>query len=169
MTPQEFKIELLPLKNKLFGFALRLLNNRQEAEDVVQEVYLKVWEMKGGFDKYKNKKAVLMTMTRNRCLDILKSKKHNDLSLNTNYNAESGDDVHKMTEQKDMVRQLSKIMNMLPEQQKTVLQLRDVEGMEYDEIVEITGFEMNYIRVNISRGRKKVKELMQKIVSYEMG
>jgi RNA polymerase sigma-70 factor (ECF subfamily) len=74
-----------------------------------------------------------------------------------------------MTEQKDMVRQLSKIMNMLPEQQKTVLQLRDVEGMEYDEIVEITGFEMNYIRVNISRGRKKVKELMQKIVSYEMG
>ncbi len=169
MTLQEFKIELLPLKNRLFGFAMRLLNNREEAEDVVQEVYLKVWEMRNGFDKYKNKHAVLMTMTRNRCLDILKSKKYSDTSLAAGYKLANGDDVYKTTEQKDMVEKINRIMNLLPEQQKTVLQLRDIEGMEYDEITGITGFDANYVRVNLSRARKKVKELMQKMVSYEMG
>jgi RNA polymerase sigma-70 factor (ECF subfamily) len=58
-------------------------------------------------------------------------------------------------------------MNNLPEQQKTIIQLRDVEGYDFDEIKQATGFEINYIRVNLSRGRKKIKEEIQKIHSYE--
>ncbi len=169
MTLKDFKIELLPLKNKLFRFALRLLNNKEEAEDVVQEVYLKVWEMKNIFSKYNNKEAVLMTMTRNKSLDRLKAKGNKAYSLNTQLNVKNNENAYLATEQKDLVYQVKKIMNTLPEQQQTVMHLRDIEGMEYDEIIEITGFDANYIRVNLSRARKKVKKLLQKIEAYEIG
>ena len=75
MTPEEFKTRLLPVKNKLFRFALSLLQNRQEAEDSVQEVYIKMWKMRNDLGKYKSTEALMMTITRNHCLDKLKSKK----------------------------------------------------------------------------------------------
>jgi len=167
MTADEFKLRLLPAKNKLFRLASVLLTNRQEAEDAVQEVYLKMWDMRNDLGKYKSMEALMMTITRNHCLDKLKSKRNKAISLNEEINASVHQDVEQHSEHSDLVQQVKNVLMKLPEQQKTIIHLRDIEGYDYEEIVKITGFDMNYVRVNISRGRKKIRETIEKIQQYD--
>jgi RNA polymerase sigma factor (sigma-70 family) len=167
MTAEEFKSRLLPAKNKLFRLASTLLANRQEAEDAVQEVYLKMWDMRNNLAKYKSTEALMMTITRNHCLDKLKMKKNKALSLNEDLHSTQQHYLERNTEFTDLVQKVKNILLQLPEQQKTIVHLRDIEGYDYEEIVKITGFDMNYVRVNISRGRKKIRETIQKMESYD--
>jgi RNA polymerase sigma-70 factor (ECF subfamily) len=169
MTPEEFKIELLPLKNKLFRVALHLSGQREEAEDVVQEVYLKVWDMRHQLEKYKSVEGLMVTMTRNRCLDGLRRKKNRLLPLKPEIFHRPSDDLQKQTERSDLVQKVKKMMVGLPEQQRTIMHLRDVEGYDFEEISEITGFDGNYIRVNLSRARKKIRLEIEKIEKYGTG
>ncbi len=166
MTPEEFKIELLPLKNKLFRLAWYLIGQREEAEDVVQEVYLKVWNMRHQLGKYKSVEGLMVTMTRNRCLDKLRRKKNRMLPLKPEIFHRSTDDLQQQTERSDLVQKVKKMMMDLPEQQRTIMQLRDVGGYGFEEIAEITGFDGNYIRVNLSRARKKIRLEIEKIEKY---
>ena len=168
MTTEVFKSELLPKKNKLFRLALFLLKNREEAEDTVQEIYLKLWDMRNDLKKYNNIEAVMMAMTRNKCLDKLKTKKEKFGSLNEEINPALLLSPMEESIQKDMVKQVKILMKKLPEQQKTILHLRDVEGYEYNEIKEITGFGYNYIRVNLSRARKTIRESLLKLEKNEL-
>lgn len=167
MTAEEFKSRLLPVKNKLFRLAFTLLSNRQEAEDTVQEVYLKMWNMRNDLVKYKSTEALMVTITRNLCLDKLKSKKNKTISINQTFSIQESNNPEQAAEEMNMVNIVKQIMQQLPVQQKTVIHLRDIEGYDYEEIVKITGFEMNYVRVNISRGRKKIRETIQKMQSYD--
>lgn len=157
----------MPLKNKMFRLAFRLLSNRQEAEDAVQETYLKTWKMRNDLKKYNNVDGLLMTMTRNLCLDKLKSKKNKFSGLDPRFNAADSANPLQQSELSDVVNHVKQLISKLPEQQKTIIQLRDIEGYEFEEILNITGFDLNYVRVNLSRGRKKIKEEIQKIHSYE--
>jgi RNA polymerase sigma-70 factor (ECF subfamily) len=168
MTTEEFKIELLPVKNKLFNLGIRLLNNRQEAEDVVQEVYLKLWKMRDKLNQYKSTEALMVTMTRNLCLDKLKSKSNKFSSLTFELANKSACDPEQYVESSDLLKKVMKVISKLPEQQRTIVHLRDIEGYDYNEIVEMTGLELNYIRVNLSRARKKIRETIQKIQYYEI-
>ena len=168
MTTETFKSELLPKKDKLFRLAVFLLKNREEAEDTVQEIFLKLWDMKERLEKYNNIEAVMMTMTRNRCLDKLKTKREKFGSLNEGINNQTYTSPMEQSIQQDMVKQVKVLMTRLPEQQKTILHLRDVEGYEYNEIQEITGFESNYIRVNLSRARKSIRESLIKLEENEL-
>ncbi len=168
MTTEEFTLKLLPKKDKLFRLAVFLLKNREEAEDTVQEVYLKLWDIKERLEKYNNMEAVMMTMTRNRCLDKLKTKREKFGSLNENINNQPYTSVMEQSVQKDMVMQARRFMDRLPEQQKTIIHLRDVEGYEYEEIKEITGFDLNYIRVNLSRARKSIRTSLIKLEENEL-
>ena len=167
MTAEEFKIELLPAKNKLFRLSMRLLGNRQEAEDTVQEAFLKIWDMRHNLKKYRSKEALLVTMTRNLCLDKLKSKKNKFASLNENINHHISQNPLQISEQSDDVKLVKALIKTLPEQQKTIIHLRDIEGYNYNEILEITGFSLNYVRVNLSRARNKIREHILKIQNYE--
>jgi len=168
MTSEEFKIKLLPLKNKLFRVAYHLTGQYEEAEDVVQEVYLKVWEMRNQLEKYKSVEGLLVTMTRNRCLDGLRKKKKNKTFLlkpeifhrTVSYNLQEQNEVQ------DLAYRVQKMMLELPEQQRTIIHLRDVEGYGFNEIAEMTGFDGNYIRVNLSRARKKIRTEIEKIEKY---
>lgn len=170
MTPEEFKNRLLPIKNKLYRFALSFSNNRQEAEDTVQEVYLKMWDMRKDLKKYRSTEALMMTITKNVSLDKLKGKKNKAISLNEQIAGSVFDEnPERKTEQSDLMKKLKEIIRNLPEQQKTVVHLRDVEGYDFEEIIKITGYDMNYLRVNLSRGRKKIRETMIKIHDYETG
>jgi RNA polymerase sigma factor (sigma-70 family) len=163
MTAEEFKITLLPLKNKLFRLAIRLLDNRQEAEDIVQDVYLKIWKLKNDLGKYKSIEALMMTMTRNMCLDNLKRKSNKFSSLNENMHHSEQVDFSVKEEQKDKVEKVKLLIQNLPEQQKTIIHLRDVEGYDFEEIMKITSYDLNYIRVNLSRARKKIRETINNI------
>ncbi len=167
MTIKEFKINLLPLKNRMFRLSFGLLNNRDDAEDAVQEVMVKIWNMQKKLDDIKNTEAFAMTVTRNYCLDKLKSKKNRFLSLNEDIAKQTETTPYESLETSEMVSTVKKVITQLPEKQRTIVNLRDIQGYNFEEIMEITGWEMNYLRVNLSHGRKRIKETIIKMQQYE--
>ena len=159
----------MPFKDKLYRLAKRLLVSREEAEDATQEILMKLWSKNENIAKYNNVEAFAMTMTKNFCLDRLKSKQAGNLKLvHSNY----GDDnssLQKQVEVKDSLGWVEKIMEELPEQQKMVLQLRDVEEYDFDEIGELLDMKPTAIRVALSRARKTVREKLMQKHSYGIG
>ena len=167
MTVETFKIEVLPMKNKLYRFALRMLRNVPESEDVVQEVMIKLWVRKDKLSAYRSIEAFAMTVTKNLCLDRLKlkSNKTEELTLRNERVTEKTPYVEMETN--DTYKKIRELINLLPEQQRMIIHLRDVEGYAFEEISEIMGLTENTIRVNLSRARKKIREEMIKKYSYE--
>ena len=169
MKQSEFLNVVMPFKDKLFRLAKRLLVSREEAEDATQEILMKLWSKNESIGNYKNVEAFAMTMTKNFCLDRLKSKQASNLKLvHSNY----GDDnasLQKQVETKDSLSWVEKIMEELPEQQKMVLQLRDVEEYDFDEIGELLNMKPTAIRVTLSRARKTVREKLMQKHSYGIG
>ncbi len=168
MDAQEFKERVLPVSQRIFRYANSLLSNEHDAEDVVQEIWLKLWDKREQLGNIKNMEAFAYRMTRNLCLDKIKLKqpKYYDDREEGAYRydeADSSPDPESSLELKDTVERVNQIIGRLPVQQKTLLQMRDVEGLEYEEIADITGLEVNAIRVNISRARKNVRETIQKM------
>ncbi len=165
MNQKEFLNKVMPFKDKVYRLAKRLLVSTDEAEDATQELYLKLWKSKSNLGEYKNIEAYAMTMTKNYCLDQLKSKRASNLSLvHSNY---SGDDsVQGDLEWKDQANMMKQLMNELPEKQRMIVQLRDVENYEFYEIEEILQMEATAIRVNLSRARKTLREKFLKKESY---
>ncbi len=137
MKQAEFLNTVLPFKDKLFRMAKRLLVSTEEAEDATQEILIKLWSKKNKMESYKNVEAFAMTMTKNFCLDRLKSKQAGNLKLvHTNY-TDANTSLQGQLEAKDSINWVERIMEELPEQQKMVLQLRDVEQYEYEEIEKL--------------------------------
>ena len=152
---------VLPIKDNLYRLARRFLISSDEAQDAVQEVFLKLWKNKEAIKKYRSPEAFAYTMTKNYCLDRLKSKQASNLKL-VHTNFENRADLEQHIEAKDGVSLLFKLMETLPEQQKTILHLRDVEQLEFAEIAKITNTSQANVRVALSRARKKIKDLLLK-------
>lgn len=167
MTVETFKIEILPHKHKLFRFAKRLLKNVPDAEDIVQEVFLRLWVRRDSLAEYKSIEAFAMTITKNLCLDKMKSKGYKMEELTIVHQPVSHATPYKSLETTDMFNKIQAIISTLPEQQKMVIHLRDIEGFEFEEIEEIMKINLNTIRVNLSRARKRIKEILQNTYNYE--
>ncbi|QWX85707.1 sigma-70 family RNA polymerase sigma factor [Cellulophaga sp. HaHaR_3_176] len=166
MKQVDFLTIVMPFKDKLFRLAKRLLVSTEEAEDATQEILLKLWAKNNTMEKYNNVEAFAMTMTKNFCLDRLKSKQAGNLKLvHTNYTDENTS-LQKQLEANDSITWVEKIMEELPEQQKLVLQLRDVEEYDYDEIAKMLDMQPTAIRVALSRARKTVREKLVQKHSY---
>lgn len=169
MKQSEFLNVVMPFKDKLYRMAKRLLVSREEAEDATQEVLMKLWTKNEEMDKLKSVEAFAMTMTKNFCLDRLKSKHASNLKLvHSNYRDEKTS-LQKQLEAEDSVEWVGRIMEELPEQQKMVLQLRDVEEYDYDEIAEMLDMKPTAVRVALSRARKAVREKLVEKHSYGIG
>ncbi len=169
MTQSEFLNIVMPFKDKLYRLAKRLLISSEEAEDATQEILMKLWAKKKMIENYKNVEAFAMTMTKNFCLDRLKSKQSNNLKLvHSNY-ADGASSLQKQVESKDSVSWVERIMQELPEQQKMVLQLRDIEEYDFDEISELLEMKPTAVRVTLSRARKTVREKLLQKHSYGIG
>ncbi|MEN1784491.1 MAG: sigma-70 family RNA polymerase sigma factor [Bacteroidota bacterium] len=169
MRHEEFESMIMPFKDKLFRMAKRLLVSTEEAEDATQEVLLKLWSKKAGLSQYNSLEAFAMTMTKNFCLDRLKSKQAAHLKLvHSNYKDESVS-VQRQIEGKDNVSWLEKIMEQLPEAQKIVLQLRDIEDYDFDEIGKLLDMKPTTVRVTLSRARKAVREQLLEKHRYGIG
>ena len=137
MTQSEFLNVVMPFKDKLYRLSKRLLISAEEAEDATQEVLMKLWSKNSNIANYKNVEAFAMTMTKNFCLDRLKSKQSSNLKL-VHSNYEDGNtSLQKQVEARDSISWVEKIMEELPEQQKLVLQLRDVEEYDFKEIADL--------------------------------
>ncbi len=158
MSQERFKAEILPIRDKLFHIAQRILVEEQEAEDAVQEVLLKLWHTRDSLDKYDSPAAFATTVTKNHCLDRLKVKNRQD-SLDESYYARAGtDNPYLQLERRNTEEVLQKIIENLPPLQQAIIKMKDMEEYEVDEIAEITGTNVEAVRVNLSRARKKVRE-----------
>jgi len=155
-----------PVKDKMYRLALRLLTSKESAEDATQEVFLKLWNRNEKIKDYANLEAFAMTVTRNYCLDQLKSKQNSNLKMIHNNYESHERSIHDQLEITDELEQVSLIINSLPEQQKIIFQLRDIEQYEFAEIAEITKMNETAIRVALSRVRKKIREELLKKHNY---
>ena len=171
MQVQEFKERVLPLSQKIYQFALRILRNQHDAEDVAQEICMKLWDSRSELEAIKSIEAFAFRMTRNLCLDKIKRKKpqyYDDRETGSaRYDeADLAPDPGGSLEMKDTMERVNHIIGSLPEQQRTLVQLRDIEGLEYEEISEITGLELNTIRViPVFRKRKRSGSILSRRIS----
>lgn len=166
MKQKEFLIIVMPFKDKLFRLAKRLLVSNEEAEDATQEVLLKLWTNKKKMEEYSNVEAFAMTMTKNYCLDLLKSKQAATLKLvHSNYHDERAS-IQKQLEVEDSIAWMNRIMESLPQQQKMVVQLRDIENYEFEEISDMLDMNPTAVRVTLSQARKTIREALLKKHNY---
>jgi RNA polymerase sigma factor (sigma-70 family) len=167
MTAQEFKILVFPLRSKLYRFSKRILDDEEEAKDIVQEVFIKLWKKGDGLKEYKSIEALAMVTTRNQCLDKLKAKKIPSESIDKLRSEVEAKENEEMQDLSDIIQRIHLIIKTLPELQRTVIQLRDIEGYDFEEISGILNMNENAVRVNLSRARKKIREILTKNRSYE--
>lgn len=163
---QEFSIQFKSFRDKVFRFAKSIVNDHEDAKDIVQDLFEKLWNMRDELNKYNNMEALSIKMTRNLCLDKLKHEKQKrlklqDMALNGKTQPDGKD-----YEQKDTSEVIRSLINQLPDKQKMIIHLRDVEGYEYPEIAEIMDMDINAVRMNLSRGRKTIKERLIKTMNY---
>ena len=166
MTPLEFLNIASPFKDKVFRLAKRLLVSREEAEDATQEVLIKLWNNKTKIKDYKNVEAFSMTMTKNFCFDKLMSKQAQNLKIVHNNYQDHSVSLQKEVELNDSIDWVGKIMEALPEQQKMVIQLRDVEQYDFKEIAKMLDMNETAIRVALSRARKTIREKLTNTHNY---
>ena len=168
MVARDFKTNVLPVSKKLLRFATHFLKDDELARDVVQDVFLKLWQKKDTLDEVENIEAFAMRMTRNRCLDVLRNNKAVPIDGETDrlLKAQTAD-VHSKVELSETAQQIGQLIRRLPDLQRNVMQMRDLEQLSYDEIAEITGLQVNAIRVNLSRARKKVRDEFLKMNENE--
>ncbi len=166
MNQTDFLKVVLPFKDKVFRLAKRLLVSTEEAEDATQELYFKLWRNREKLSDYKNVEAFAMTMTKNYCYDRLKSKQASNLTLvHSNYK-EKETSLEKKVEHNDSVNQVHQLIEKLPEQQKKIIQLRDIEQYDFDEICKMVDMKPTAVRVALSRARKTIREELIKKHNY---
>ncbi len=163
MNLEDFKKSILPIKNKLYRMALRITANPAEAEDVVQEVFIKVWELRGEMDEVRNIQAWCMQMTKNRAIDKRRLRYNQAEELDKAYGLSSDNhDPGRQAELSDAVSQVKVLMAELPDSQKIAMHLRDIEGLSYQEICETLDMPLSQVKTNIFRARKHIRsKLMQ--------
>jgi RNA polymerase sigma factor (sigma-70 family) len=163
-----FESRVLPVKNKLFRFAFRLLGSTEEAKDVVQEVMIKVWNGRDQMAAIENMEAWCMRITRNLALDKIRSRqrKSTDPIENSFDIQQDTQTPYEATENSESMQRINLLIASLPEKQRQVMHLRDIEGYSYNEICEILELDMNQVKVNLFRARNAVREKFVKINAY---
>lgn len=163
MTQENFQNTIFILKDEMYRFAKRFVLNH-EAEDIVQELMMKLWRKKEQLSQIKNLKIYVLKCVKNECLNRLKHRETTTLKMK---NWQATADTIQKEDFNNLKEQIVAFINQLPEKQKLVMHLKDVEECEISEIAEILNMEENAVRVNLMRARKKVKEQIAKLVYYE--
>lgn len=169
MNQIEFMQLVNPFKDKLYRVAKRLLVSTEEAEDATQEVLIKLWNKNERLDEYKSIEALAMTMTKNYCFDQLKSKRASNLKIVYNNFTDNGASLQQKVEDTDTWIWVERIIDNLPKQQKLIVQMRDIEEMEFEEISKVLEMNEQAIRTALSRARKVIRENMIKTHHYGIG
>lgn len=165
MTREDFLIHILPLRDKLFRIAWHITRSREEAEDIVQDVMLKVWNREDQKQQIENIQAYCYTMARNFALKRLELKvnKSEELKEIENVKEEKPDSV---LEQGERLGLLYQLIENLPSPQRDIVQLRDVEGLSYKEIANTLQLSEEQVKINLFRTRKKIRELYLNLENY---
>ena len=167
MTAEEFKNKVLPYSRKLYPFVFRILKDEEETRDALQDLMVKLWNKRNDLRQCKNESAYIITMAKNYSLDLLKRKRPSRMGEKEEYKLLNLEDGAVNPETREKFDHVQKIIDSLPEKYKAVIRLRDIDGFSFDEIKEMTGFEVPYLRVILSRARLKVKEEVTKMYDYD--
>jgi RNA polymerase sigma-70 factor (ECF subfamily) len=160
MNIAEYKKIVVSLRPTLIAVSRRITKNAEDAEDVVQEVCLKIWHRREQFEQYRNIEAYGTTMAKNLSIDIIRAKRprvNEDFLLNVQTDERQLPDS--ILEEKDVGDAIRKMIALLPPLQQHILQMKEIEGYDTGEIVEITGISAEAVHNNLSRARKRLKEL----------
>ena len=164
-----FLADVLPLKNELFRLALRITLNHAEAEDVVQETMMKVWSRRNDWDKIASIEAFCLTICRNLALDKMRRMDNQVQTLEPGEDAEDSSyaaNPEEQTVQRDRIALVRRLIDQLPEKQRSVMQLRDMEGKSYRDIADIMGISEEQVKINIFRARQTIKKEFTKQEKY---
>ena len=161
----DFKHDILPLKNIIFRVALRIVLNREEAEDIVQDTLLKLWERREELEKVDNMESFALTVARHLALDRKERMDNQLVSLDEEVHdqpeGQGGTDAPLM--HRETQGFIADIINALPEKQRTILQMRDIEGKNYKEIATTLSISESDVKVTLFRARNSLKEkILQK-------
>jgi RNA polymerase sigma factor (sigma-70 family) len=170
MSRSLFDSKIMPLTDKMYRYAYSILKEKESAHDVVQECLVKIWKNRMKLKQIKNTDAWVMRITRNQCYDWVKVNRYHlqsdrdilrdDLTLQ-----ESGaTDAALLT--KDRMAWLAQVIDSLPEKQKEIYHLREVEEMTYQDIAEVLSLSLSEVKVTIHRTRKLIREQINKIDGY---
>jgi len=170
MKKISFRNDVLPLKDQLYRLALRITLSKEEAEDIVQETMIKVWNKRDSWESIDSIEAFSFTICRNLSLDKMRKMGSRSESIEDthadradfSYNA----NPEERAVQKDKVDTVRSIISSLPEKQRTAMQLRDFEGKSYKEIAEVMGISEDQVKVNIFRARQTVKQKYTETEEY---
>lgn len=144
----------------------RMLGNKEDAHDAVQEVMLKLWDKRKQLNNHPNVTGFVLLTARNHCLDLLK--KRHPLFVNAaDYESADHHNSQKEIEWKELNGIIREMLMELPESQREVLAMRDLDGLEFSEIADSTGLKIEHVRVLLSRARKQIGSKLKKIYSYE--
>lgn len=159
MQIEEFNHIILNIKDKMYRLALRIVKNDEEARDVVQDALIKIWLKRELLATVDNKEAYMITMTRNVAIDKYRSKKMDISDIDNHYDLENKSvNPERIAIAKDSYARVRKMIDSLPENHRTVIHLRDIEGYTYKEISEMTGYSIDKVKVYLHRARTKLKE-----------
>lgn len=169
MKEISFRNDVLPLKNELFRLALRITLNRAEAEDIVQETMIKVWNRREKWEEIESMESFCLTICRNIAIDKTRKAANQNQSLDEVM--ETPDESHSSNPeaqiiQSDRVQSVRRLINTLPEKQRTAMQLRDFEGKSYKEIATIMAVSEEQVKVNIFRARQAIKKKITESEAY---
>ena len=167
MQEISFRYDILPLKDKLFRLALRITLDRAEAEDIVQDTLIRVWDKRDEWNRMDSVEAYCLTVTRNLAIDRSQKKEAQNVEL-TPETQEMPDALvpDRQMEQDEQVSIVHQLINGLPEKQRSIIQLRDIEGKSYKEIAEILELTEEQVKVNLFRARQRIKAKYNEINNY---
>ena len=168
MKKVSFRNDILPMKNNLYRLALRITCNNAEAEDVVQDTLIKVWNRRERWEEIESMEAFCMTICRNLALDKIKKmgNQHDSLDDNQQDRPSALNNPYEEMNQKDRIQLVRRIVDGLPEKQRTCIQLRDFEGKSYKEVAEIMLISEDQVKINIFRGRQTIKQRFKELDDY---
>lgn len=167
MQEISFREDILPLKDKLFRLALRITFDKGEAEDVVQDTMMRVWNKRDEWWKFESIEAYCITVARNLAIDRSRKKEHQNIGITTDMAMISGSgSPQDRLEHNEQLNLIYKLMDELPEKQRLVMHMRDIEGGSYKEIADALEMTEEQVKINLFRARRKVKQKYTQINEY---
>ncbi len=159
MQELSFRDDILPLKDKLFRLALRITLDSAEAEDVVQETLVRVWNKRDEWEQLESVEAFCLTVARNLAIDRSERMDARTVALPPDME-EAADTVtpHEQLVRKERLELIHRLIRQLPEKQRQTVMLRDVEGKSYKEIAALLDVTEEQVKVNLFRARQKIKQ-----------
>lgn len=158
MNDHQFQYQILCLSDKLYRMALSILKDESSAKDALQELMMRLWEKRDQLEAIANRQAFVLTSMRNLCLDIIRKPAYtHEIPADAEYNAPN---PYQQTEHTDTMNHIGSMIDALPEMQRTILRMKDVEEMGLEEIAQIMSMTENAVTVNLSRARKKLRDMI---------